>query len=164
MTVEFKLEGLDKALATMRGLPVQLRKKAARGALRKAAIVVRNAARANASRLDDPATANNIAKNIDMAFSSREYRLTGDLRFRVGVRGGARKFSNTRQNVRKGRAGKEYVTGGSTFYWRFLEFGTQKMAARPFMRPALEANLGRATDAFINELNKQLDRIIRKGR
>jgi len=164
MTVTFQLHGLDKALATMRGLSPQLRKKAARAALRKSALVVRNAARANASRLDDPATANNIAKNVDMAFAGRFFKQTGDLKFRVGVRGGARVYGKTRDNVRSGRAGQKYATGGSTFYWRFLEFGTQKMAARPFMRPALEANVAKATDVFINELNKQLDRILVRGR
>jgi HK97 gp10 family phage protein len=39
---------------------------------------------------------------------------------------------------------------GDAFYWRFLEYGTVKMAARPFARPAAEeesnAYIGRFTD------------------
>jgi HK97 gp10 family phage protein len=27
----------------------------------------------------------------------------------------------------------------SLWYWKFVEFGTEKMAARPFIRPAFEA-------------------------
>lgn len=30
------------------------------------------------------------------------------------------------------------------FYWKFLEFGTSKMQARPFLRPAFEARKGEA--------------------
>jgi HK97 gp10 family phage protein len=30
----------------------------------------------------------------------------------------------------------------AAFYWKFLEYGTVKMAARPFMRPAAEAIAG----------------------
>lgn len=39
---------------------------------------------------------------------------------------------------------------GDAFYWRFLEYGTVKMAARPFARPAAEeesnAYIGRFTE------------------
>jgi HK97 gp10 family phage protein len=51
----------------------------------------------------------------------------------------------------------------SAFYWRFLEFGTSKMRARPFMRPALQENVGRATDVAVGELNKALDRLAKKA-
>lgn len=60
----------------------------------------------------------------------------------VGIRGGARK------------------SGDNVFYWRFLEFGTEKMAARPFMRPALESKAEAATDAIVTELNRQLDEVL----
>ncbi|WP_374987639.1 HK97-gp10 family putative phage morphogenesis protein, partial [Klebsiella pneumoniae] len=79
-----------------------------------------------------------------VSFSSKAFRRTGDPTFRVGVMGGARQYANTKANVRKGRAGKSYNTagdkgnpGGDTWYWRFLEFGTEHAAARPIIRPAL---------------------------
>jgi HK97 gp10 family phage protein len=34
------------------------------------------------------------------------------------------------------------------FYWRYVEFGTSKMKAQPFLRPALEAAKTRAIDQF----------------
>jgi hypothetical protein len=37
------------------------------------------------------------------------------------------------------------------------------MAARPFMRPALENNVQRATDEFMRQYGKALDRAIKKG-
>ena len=45
------------------------------------------------------------------------------------------------------RAGK-FNTEGDAFYWRFVEFGTARSAARPFMRPAFESMKNAAIDAM----------------
>lgn len=169
MTVEFKLEGLDAVLKKMRALPVDIRQKGARFALRKSANLVRDAAIANAERINDPATKEEIAKNIAVRFSSRESRRTGDVIFRVGVLGGARRYANTKENRRARRVGESYSTdgssanpGGDTYYWRFVEFGTQDAPAQPFMRPALENNTESATSTFARNLDGWLDRYFRK--
>lgn len=53
---------------------------------------------------------------------------------------------------------QEYIIGvrhGSgkpdrdAFYWLFVEFGTVKMAARPFLRPALANNKQQASDQMV---------------
>lgn len=164
MEVRAELLGLDQAVATMKDLPTQLRRKATRAAGRKAAKVIADAAQANALKIDRSETPLQIAANVAIQFATRHFKATGDVMFRVGVRGGARKYSNTKENRGKRRVGKRYAVDGSTFYWRFVEFGTSRTRARPFMRPALEANIGRATDVFVAELNRQLDRILKKGR
>lgn len=163
MANEFQIQGLDEVLAKMRALGPGLAAKGARTAMRKAANVVRDAAKANAAKLDRPETPLRIADNIAVQFSAKTLKTTGDVMMRVGVRGGAKQYSNTRENRGKGRVGTEYAIGGSTFYWRFLEFGTSKMPARPFMRPALQENIGRATDVAVVELNKALDRLAKKA-
>ncbi|MFX4744348.1 HK97-gp10 family putative phage morphogenesis protein, partial [Acinetobacter baumannii] len=57
---------------------------------------------------------------------------------RVGVRGGARiPSTNNAQNRRSGRVGKTYQTDGRVFYWRFLELGSSRQPATPFLSPAL---------------------------
>lgn len=167
---EFKIEGLDAVLKKMRALPVDVRMKGARFAGRKAANLIRDAAVANASRINDPATREEIAKNIVVRFATRESRRTGDVMFRVGVLGGARQYAKNRENVRKRRAGSSYSTGGSsgnpggdTFYWRYQEHGTQNMAARPFMLPALEQNADAATSIFATNLDSWLDRYFRRN-
>lgn len=38
----------------------------------------------------------------------------------------------------RGLFGRVVITDPDAYYWRFLEFGTVKMAARPFIRPAAE--------------------------
>ena len=51
----------------------------------------------------------------------------------------------------------------STYYWWFLEFGTVKMAARPFVRPAAEAE----QDAYIQRwqaIGRNLERDLSTSR
>lgn len=163
MANEFQIQGLDDVLVRMRALGPKLAAKGARTAMRKAANVVRDAAKANAAKLDDPTTPNRIADNVAVQFSAKTLKTAGDVMFRVGIRGGAKQYSNTRENRGKARVGKEYKTGGSTFYWRFLEFGTSKIRARPFLRPALAENVDKATEVAVVELNKALDRLAAKA-
>ncbi|HEL8026119.1 TPA: HK97 gp10 family phage protein, partial [Escherichia coli] len=88
--IEMKIEGLDAVAGKLSALSGVAESKAGRFALRKAANVIRDRARANAARIDDPQTDEAIHQNIVARFSSKRYRQTGDLAFRVGVLGGAR--------------------------------------------------------------------------
>jgi HK97 gp10 family phage protein len=161
--VEFKVEGLEQLHDRMKTLTVGMRKKGVRAGVRKGTNIVRDAARAAAQAIDRPETPLSIAKNVDAQFNGRLYRRTGDVSFRVGVRGGAKSYSNTKENRRKRRVGESYKTGGTTFYWRFIELGTSRIPARPFLLPALENNAGKALEAMVTEMNKQLDRFAKKG-
>lgn len=156
-TIEFDLKGFDAVIERMKRLPVEVRGKAGRSALGSAARVVTNAAKANAARLDDPLTSERIASNITQRVSSSYQRKTGDLKIRVGVLGGARDYSAYGE-ISTGRSASENP-GGDTFYWRFLEFGTEKMSARPFMRPALESSADQVVSTFADKLGKQLDKV-----
>jgi len=54
---------------------------------------------------------------------------------------------------------KVYVVAArnkGAFYWRFLEFGTSRMPAQPFVRPAT-AHLNRALDAGKDRMAQRLD-------
>lgn len=167
-SVEVSLTGLESLLGKMEAVSEVTRNKAGRFALRKAANIIRDRARSNASRVDDPLTKEAIHKNIVASFSSKQFRRTGDLSFRVGVMGGARQYANTKANVRKGRAGKTYKTsgdkgnpGGDTWYWRFLEFGTEHTSARPILRPAMNGVDNDVINVFSTEMGKAIDRAIR---
>lgn len=168
--VEVSLNGLDSLLGKMEAVSDVTRNKAGRFALRKAANLIRDRARSNAARIDDPLTKEAIYKNIVASFGSREFRRTGDLTFRVGVMGGARQYANTKANVRKGRVGRTYKTagdkgnpGGDTWYWRMLEFGTEHAAARPIIRPAMNGIDGPVINVFAEEMEKAIDRAIRQA-
>ncbi|HEM0087409.1 TPA: HK97 gp10 family phage protein [Escherichia coli] len=171
--IEMKIEGLDAVAGKLSALSGVAESKAVRFALRKAANVIRDRARANAARIDDPQTDEAIHQNIVARFSSKRYRQTGDLAFRVGVLGGARQtLRAARRRKRQGTpslpelgevtgAGKGNP-GGDTWYWRFLEFGTEHVAARPFMRPAMNGADAEVVSTFARELEKAVDRAIRR--
>jgi HK97 gp10 family phage protein len=149
--IQFKLEGSENLRKNLKILQADLQLKTARAAGRKAANIIRDAAKSNAAQIDDPETANSIAENIVVQASAKDLKKTGDLVFRIGVRGGAKKKSTNNKN-----------TGGDTFYWRFIELGTSRLAARPFLLPALRDNINRATTTFIQEFDKGISRATKR--
>jgi HK97 gp10 family phage protein len=48
------------------------------------------------------------------------------------------------------------------FYWRFLEFGTSKMAARPFFRPAIDTVSPQLVHIVGEQLQAGIDRAAKK--
>lgn len=149
------MTGVEELTKKFEGLRYDMLKKGGRFALRKAAQVIREQAKANARRVDDSETGRSIANNITEKWNGRVNKQTGDLAFRVGVNQGA-------VLAKKGET-PDLAAGGPTPHWRLLEFGTEKMAARPFMVPAMEQAAQRATDAFITNYDKALDRALKKA-
>ena len=160
-----QIEGLDDVTAKMRELSnPKKQKNAATRSARKAMAVVRKAAVANAKALDDSNSPERIWKNIQVKASKTKQ---GFVLMKVGVRGGDMSYANTRAIVRSGRAGQTYATagskenpGGDTFYFRFLEFGTSKVPATPFLRPALNNNMEVVQSSFVDDFSAQLDKEI----
>ncbi len=156
-SISFQIQGLDSLLGKLESLKYETKKKGGRYALRKAAQLVRDAAKQNAQALDDPDTAESIYKNITELWNSRLFKRTGDLGFRVGVLGGARIPKSRPKGTEKGGP------GGDTRYWAFVEFGHENVPAQPFMRPALESSVDKATDTFVREYEKAIDRAIKRA-
>lgn len=158
---DVKLEGLEELQGKLKSLSDDMQLKGGRFALRRAAQVLRDKARQNAGRVDDPATTESIEANVVERWNGRLYRRTGNLGFRVGVLGGARGFAAASGEVKGAGSGNP---GGDTFYWRFLEFGTAKMAAQPFMRPSADQAAGDVVDEFVRQYNKAADRALRRAK
>lgn len=151
-SIAFNIEGLDSLLAKLESVQYDVKRKGGRAALRKAAKVVADKAKAAALRLDDAGTGRSIADNIALRWNGRLFKRTGDLGFRVGVAQGAIL-----------RDGGDTSANAPTPHWRLLEFGTEKMAAQPFMRPALAESISEATGVFVTEYEKAIDRAIRRA-
>lgn len=50
----------------------------------------------------------------------------------------------------------------NAFYWRYLENGTSKMPAHPFIRPAYDKKQEEAARAAFDELNRAIDEVLSK--
>lgn len=157
------VHGLEDFRAKMQQLgSPKIIKRIARKAARQGMNIVRDAARNNAKSFDDPSTTEKIHKEI--VVQAGKIKDKNSVRIRVGIRGGAKKpYVNNSANRRDGRVGSAYQTGGKVYYWRFIEFGTSKMPATPFMRPALANNIepviSKFSQIFSDELDKELAKL-----
>lgn len=151
--VDFTLSGVDGLLGKLEEVSDDLRRKGGRSALRRAAGIIADRAKSNARRIDDPGTGRSIADNIALRWNGRLFRRTGDLGFRVGVQYGA---------VLKKHPDKS--ANSPTPHWRLIEFGTEKMKAQPFMRPAAENSIDQVVATFTSEYSKAIDRAVARAR
>lgn len=151
-TIEFSLIGLDSLLGKLDSVKQDVKVKGGRFALRKAAQLIANKAKDGARRVDDSKTGRSIADNVAIRWNGRLFKRTGDLGFRVGILHGA---------VLK--SGGDLSANSPTPHWRLLEFGTEKMRARPFMRSALADNISAVTNEFVSQYDRAIDRAIKRA-
>lgn len=144
------IDGLAELASALRELPVRIQKNGLRVSVYAAAKVIRDEARIRA-----PVATQSLGPNQPPP---------GTLRRSIIMKHIPELSSLTRQTFFVAvRHGKKYSTQGKrgnlsqdAWYWRFLEFGTRKMRARPFMRPALEAKRREAVDAIKERLALQI--------
>ena len=127
-----RIEGLDELKRKLSEVPKAMRKRVLRTALAAGAREVRDVAKRNApvltlgTSLNTPYRKPGTVKQAIRVRTSKADRRAGD----VGV------FVN----VRPAKAGQRGAKNpNDPFYWRFLEFGTKKMPARPFLQRATSA-------------------------
>ncbi|MFZ0024354.1 HK97-gp10 family putative phage morphogenesis protein [Acinetobacter sp.] len=132
------IKGLDEAIENMAKLRRGTQNKIVAKALRKGMVPVREEAKRNAKQIDDPETREKIWRNIRI--QKKKKLAKGEIGYGVGVSGGGR----------KGGKGP----GFDTFYWWFVELGTSKVAADPFMRRAFEAKKAEAEQIAAEEIKQ----------
>ena len=150
-----RIEGLDELKRKLAEVPKAMRKRVLRTALAAGAREVRDVAKRNAptlslgSALKAPYRKPNTIKQAIRVRTSKADRRAGD----VGV------FVN----VRPAKAGQRGAKNpNDPFYWRFLEFGTKKMPARPFLQRATSA-LPKALTIFQERIAKWINETNRSG-
>jgi len=135
-----ELEGFDEMFKLLGKLPERLAKNAMNGAPTAAAQLVRDEIRMNA-RARFP-----LSRTIVRAIKHRRASARGDdLRAFVFVERGT---------------GAQY----DAFYWRFLEYGTVKMSAKPFVRPGIDNSRGKVADAMAAYIRKRFDKAVKQGK
>jgi HK97 gp10 family phage protein len=141
--------------AQLLSLPDKLRYRALRNALAAGGRVVRDEAQRDAPALDAPKQngAGQIIRNAGTVRKAIKVR-TSKFDKRVGNVG---VFINVAPGkLKKGTRGTN--NPNDPYYWQWLEFGTQKMAARPFLKNAAK-KLGAALQVIEAELTKQIDKL-----
>lgn len=149
-----KLEGIDNVLTLLRSLPPEVVSKRGgpvRTALRKGAVVIVKAARANlqtaVNNSEDKVSTGLLLKNLVVTRGKEPTGIKGE-RYLVRVR---------RKSY--GRKGAQVTTLKTA---QLLEYGSSKQPAEPWLRPAFNATARTAIDTTTKELVKALDRIVRK--
>jgi HK97 gp10 family phage protein len=123
-------------------------------AARKAMQPVRDSARANAP-VDSGLTRDNIV------IATQTAQQDGDGVVTVGLR--IKRSKETRLSkhaVSKG--GTHRMATSPHWRWHFIEGGTSSQSARPFLRPALDANASAVVANLGAELRKAIDRVLKK--
>jgi len=140
---EVKLTGFKELADALRELGPRVARNALRSSVSAGAAVIRNDARNRA-----PVDTGEMKKDIQI---KRERDAQGEMsaKYSVFVRSGKKsRLSGKSRDVQK-----------DSFYWRFVEFGTSKMAAQPFLRPAFEAKKEDAIKAIGEKLDERIQKI-----
>ncbi len=150
-----RIEGLENLKRKLAEVPKAMRKRVLRNALAAGAREVRDVAKRNApvmtlgTSLKAPYRKPGTVKQAIRVRTSKADRRAGD----VGV------FVN----VRPAKAGQRGAKNpNDPFYWRFLEFGTKKMPAKPFLQRATSA-LPKALTIFQERIAKWINETNRSG-
>lgn len=140
-SVTVKIEGLDKLGAAMKDLGYEVQSKLSREATRKAANLLRDTARSLAP--------------VGQDRGGRQPRRAGAMRDAIGVRRDTKNSYPGFEVIAVGvftRGGRKQDQTTRPFYWPFPEFGTVKMAAKPFLVPAYDADKSDAAEKMANVL------------
>lgn len=150
-----RIEGLRELSLAMREVDRRLQQRIGRSAVMAGARVIAREAKARAPVLAAPTLQRKpgtLKKNI----RAKAVRAAQPGRWEaiVGVRAlKAQKIIDFKaQTGKSGRANPD-----DPYYWRFVEFGTVKMAAKPFLRPAFEAKKQTAAEAIQAQLKKRIE-------
>jgi HK97 gp10 family phage protein len=157
--IDFSMEvqGLRELEAQLRALPEKVAGQALAASVSAGARVIRDEAIQRAPVRTGAMKAQIFTKRVRTDSKFEKLSI-------VGVRGGKAKYANNKANRRSGRAGKEYENAGETFYWRFVELGTRKMAAHPFLRPAFDAKQQEAVAAITERLDQRIQKAVAEGK
>lgn len=156
------VHGLKETVAALRALPSQFASKNGgpmRAALFKAAKPMRDDAIARA-----PVDTGNLKANVYLYRDRNPAAVGANERYIIGVRQKRRKYARTQLNRRLGRIGKSFALRGDAYYWWFVEFGTERMSARPFLRPAFESGKAAFVSTFAAELAKGVESAARRAK
>ncbi len=136
MMISADVTGTDALLKALKQFPENIQKNVMTGAVRAAAKPIIDDARANV-----PVDSGNLKKSIGVVKRKSDDKTK--IHFSVTPRKGGK---------------------NDGFYGHMIEFGTSKMAAQPFMRPAFEKQDQQSIEAAKKYMAKRIDKEIEKAK
>lgn len=150
MSEEVEIHGLRELQERLRQLPRELQGKVLTQALREGGRVIVKDAQGRAP----------VAVAAHPVGKGKEQVQPGNIRRNIVMRAVKETDSTATVSIGVRSSGKK--SNKNAFYWRFLEFGTKFIAARPYMRPAFEARKLEAAQKIKEALAKRIDAAVRK--
>lgn len=144
MKTDLSITGMPELLRRLRSMPEAIQTKVARGAVATAAAVIKNEAILRAPYYSGP-----VGKNHPPPGTLRnaiyQMRITAE---------STPTLETWLVSARKGNKAAE--KGMDAYYASWVEYGTVKMSARPFMRPAFESKKEAAVEAMRGYIAEKL--------
>lgn len=146
--IKLDIKGLRELDRALEKLPDALKKSAETAVLRAGAAPIRKSAKSFAAKSKDTGL---LGKSIGLSVKTTG----GQKSARVGPRKGMRQ-EVTRTDERTGKTYKEMADPNN--YSHLVEYGTSHSAAKPFIRPAIDASQGEVLEAMAGGLDRHLTR------
>ena len=146
-----QVQGLDQLAKALRELPQRVARNGLRAAVYAGAKVIRDEA-----KLQAPVATGDLGANQPPRGTLKRSVIMKQ----IPELSGAQKqtfFVTVRHGKKYKKQGKKGNLSQDAWYWRFVEFGTIKMSARPFLRPAFDMKKHEAVTAIKTRLAQRIE-------
>ena len=146
-----QVQGLDQLAKALRELPQRVARNGLRAAVYAGAKVIRDEA-----KLQAPVATGDLGANQPPPGTLKRSVIMKQ----IPELSGAQKqtfFVTVRHGKKYRKQGKKGNLSQDAWYWRFVEFGTVKMSARPFLRPAFDMKKHEAVTVIKNRLAQRIE-------
>lgn len=148
-----KVTGLKELGQALENLGRKTKNKLGAKAMRKGGAIIRDQARANAPMLKEKVPHRKRGTLKKAILASTKVNKSGNVRTKIYVR----KLKEGKIEEFKAKSGKSGAKNpNDPYYWRFVEFGTSKMPAQPFLQPAFSAKKEQAAREVITTLRNDI--------
>ncbi|HIH5871648.1 TPA: HK97-gp10 family putative phage morphogenesis protein [Proteus mirabilis] len=155
MMGEIKISGLPEIQRKMQDVARKVRKRSARKAMNAGASTLKKEIKNRVPILKEEVPhrrKGTIKRNIR---SKTKVRRNGQIKTRIWVKSlPGKKITAFKQATGKNAA----LNPNDPFYWWFVEFGTSKMPAQPFMRPGFEAKKETTAKVIVQTLKEEIEK------
>lgn len=159
VNLSVKVTGLKELKQRLSTLERKAKNRIAVKAMRRGGVIIRDQARENAPLLKEKVPHRKRGTLRKSIVTRTKLQKDGSVRTVIFVR----TLKNSKILEFKSKTGKSGAYNpNDPFYWRFLEFGTSKMPAQPFLQPAFSSKKEKALQEIISTLRDEISKEAKK--